>query len=469
MEQAETGKEPVVIEKKIDVERIKEDLLQPVQTIGRGGKLWIAFLVLILLIALYAYILQLKRGLIVTSMRNYASWGIYISSFVFFVAISLVGALISSILKLLNFEWYRPISRIAETIAVANILCAGLIIIVDMGRPDRVFYLFSHPRVQSPIIWDVMVVTSYLVTSTLFLYVSLLPSISICRDRLKNKPAWQMKMYRWLSLGWKGSVSQWTRMNKSLRVISILIIPMAVSIHTVTAWLFATTLRPGWNSTNFGPYFVAGAFLSGTGAVIIGMAAFRKFYHLENYITDSHFDNMGKLLVFLAIIYAYFNINEYLIPAYSSRRSEAQLLSEILTGKSSVLFWITQMIGIILPIVLLLFRRMRRPAPMTVIAVFIVVGAWLKRYLIVVPVLLNPYLPVQDVPRSWSLYFPSWIEIAIVAGFMAFALLFITIFSRFFPIIAIADVVEGKEKEIEQQMAAALKEHQGQPLYMKIN
>jgi molybdopterin-containing oxidoreductase family membrane subunit len=352
---------------------------------------------------------------------------------------------------------------------VASILCAGLIIIVDMGRPDRVLYLFSHGRVQSPIIWDVMVVSSYLVTSILFLYVSLLPSISICIDQLKNKPRWQMKMYKVLSLGWKGSISQWKRMNKSIRIINIMIIPMAVSIHTVTAWLFATTLRPGWNSTNFGPYFVAGAFLSGTGAVIIGMAAFRKFYHLEKYITEFHFDNMGKLLVFLGIIYAYFNINEYLIPAYSSRRSEAQLLSEILTGKSSFLFWFTQIIGIALPIVLLIFRKMRRPRPMTVIAVFIVVGAWLKRYLIVVPVLLNPYLPLQEVPRSWTLYFPSFIEIAIVAAFIAAALLFITIFSRFFPIIAIADVVEGKEKEIEEKLVATLKENKGQPLYMKIN
>lgn len=279
-----------------------------------------------------------------------------------------------------------------------------------------------------------------------------------------------MKMYKVLSLGWKGSISQWKRMNKSIRIISIMIIPMAVSIHTVTAWLFATTLRPGWNSTNFGPYFVSGAFLSGTGAVIIGMAAFRKFYHLEKYITERHFDNMGKLLVFLGIIYIYFNINEYLIPAYSSRRSEARLLYDFFTGKSAILFWLTQLIGIALPVVLLLFRTMRKPATITIVALFILGGAWLKRYLIVVPVLLNPYLPLQDVPKSWTFYFPSLIEIAIVGAFIAAALLFITIFSRFFPIISITDVVEGKEKEIEQQLAKALKENKGeQPLYMKIN
>ncbi len=430
----------------VDIETIKEDLLRPIKKIGPAGKIWIASLILICLIGAYAYYLQLKNGLEVTSMRNYASWGIYISSFVYFVAISLVGALISSILKLLNFEWYRPLARIAETIAVANIICAGLIIVVDMGRPDRVFNLFTHGRVQSPILWDVMVVSSYLITSLLFLYFSLLPSLGMLRDQLKNKPRWQMKMYKSLALGWEGNEKQSARLKKSIRFICILIIPLAISIHTVTAWLFATTLRPGWNSTNFGPYFVAGAFLAGTGAVIIGMFVFQKVYHLQKYITDYHFDNMGKLLVFLGLIYAYFNINEYLIPAYSSRSSEALLLNDMFLGSSSHLFWFTQSIGMILPVILLLFRKMRKPLPMTIIAVFIVIGAWLKRYLIVIPVLLHPYLPIQGVPKSWTSYFPSWIEIAIVLAFISASLLFITIFSRLFPIISIADIIEGKEK-----------------------
>ncbi len=454
----------------IDVEQIKDDLLRPIQKIGIAGKIWIAFLLLICLIAAYAYYLQLKNGLEVTDMHEFASWGIYISSFVYFVAISLVGALISSILKLLNFDWYRPIARIAETIAVANIICAGLIIVVDMGRPDRIFNLFLHGRVQSPILWDVMVVSSYLITSLLFLYFSLLPSIGILRDQLKDRPRWQMKMYKFLALGWEGNEKQWARLKKSIRVICILIIPLAVSIHTVTAWLFATTVRPGWNSSNFGPYFVAGAFLAGTGAVIIGMFVFRKVYHLEKYITDYHFDNMGKLLVFLGIVYTYFNINEFLIPAYSSKSSEALLLNDMLLGSSATLFWFTQAIGMILPVILLLFKKMRRPLPMTIIAVFIVIGAWLKRYLIVIPILLHPYLPIQNVPTSWTSYFPSWIEIAIVLGFISFSLLFVTIFSRLFPIISIADVIEGKEKEIELQRGKSTEDQIGdQPLHMKIN
>jgi molybdopterin-containing oxidoreductase family membrane subunit len=444
-------KEHQDINENVNIESIHEDLLKPVQNIPGSGKIWIVFLLIVCIAGAYAYSLQLKNGLVVTNMENYVSWGIYISSFVFFVAVSLVGALISSILRLLNFKWSEPITRIAEIIAVASIICAAVIIIVDMGRPDRILYLFAHGRLQSPIIWDITVVISYLITSILFLYISLLPSIALCRDKLKNKPAWQMRFYRVASLGWHGSSSQVRRMKKSIKVISILIIPLAVSIHTVTAWLFATTLRPGWNSTGFGPYFVAGAFLAGTGAVVIVMAVFRWFYHLEKYITNLHFDYMGKLLVFLGIVYFYFNVNEFLIPTYSSRRYEAQFLSNLFTGKSAYLFWFTQLAGMILPVCLLLFRRMRRPVPLTIVAFFILIGAWFKRYLIVVPVMLNPYLPVQDVPKSWSVYFPSLVEIAIVAGLIAAGILFITLFSRLFPVISVEDIAGGRGNITGQQ------------------
>ena len=178
-------------------------------------------------------------------MRDYASWGLYISNFVFFVAISLVGALISSILRLTNFEWHRPLTRIAEIIAVAGILFAGLIIVVDMGRPDRVLYLFNHGRIQSPIMWDVIVVSTYLVTSALFLYLPLLPAIALCRDVLTEKPKWQRWMYKILAMGWDGNKRQWKIMKRSVAILSVLVIPLAISIHTVTAWLFATTLTSG--------------------------------------------------------------------------------------------------------------------------------------------------------------------------------------------------------------------------------
>ncbi|HXC05433.1 MAG TPA: NrfD/PsrC family molybdoenzyme membrane anchor subunit, partial [Bacteroidia bacterium] len=249
-------------------EEMRADLLRPLEKIHFSGKVWIAFLIVVILIGAWGYYQQLKHGLVVTGLRDYASWGIYISNFVFFVAVSLVGALISSILRLTHFEWYRPLTRIAEIIAVAAITFAGLIIIVDMGRPDRVLNLFTHGRIQSPILWDVVVVSTYLVTGVLLLYLPLIPGIAICRNKLVNKPKWQRWLYKTLALGWDGRVEQWEIMKKSINILCILVIPLAISIHTVTAWLFATTLRPGWDSTNFGPYFVSGAFLAGTGCVI---------------------------------------------------------------------------------------------------------------------------------------------------------------------------------------------------------
>ncbi len=430
-------------------QEFRETVLRPLRHTGTIGKLWIALLLLIFLFGCYAYYIQLRDGLKVTALRDYASWGLYISNFVFFVAISLVGALISSILRLTNFGWHRPLTRIAEIIAVAGIIFAGLIIVVDMGRPDRILYLFAYGRIQSPIVWDVIVVSTYLVTSVLFLYLPLLPGIALCRDVLTEKPKWQRWMYKFLAMGWDGSRKQWDIMKKSVAILSILVIPLAVSIHTVTAWLFATTLRPGWDSTNFGPYFVAGAFQAGTACVIIGIFVFRKAYKLEKYITDLHFDNMGKLLVFLCIVYAYFNVNEYLVPAYKMRTAEAKLLNDLLIGPYAPVYWSVQVFGMALPAMTLLFRKARRPLPLTIIAVMVVVGAWLKRYLIVTPIMLNPYVEIQDVPANWATYFPSWVEISIVSASLAGVLLIITIFSKLFPIISIWETMEGEGIDLE--------------------
>jgi len=429
---------------------MRDDVLRPLRHTGTMGKVWIGFLLAIVAIGLYAYYLQLRDGLKVTAMRDFASWGLYISNFVFFVAISLVGALISSILRLTNFEWHRPLTRIAEIIAVAGILFAGIIIVVDMGRPERLLYLFTHGRIQSPIMWDVIVVTTYLVTSVLFLYLPLLPAIALCRDELTEKPKWQRWMYRTLALGWTGTQGQWKIMKRGVAILSVLVIPLAVSIHTVTAWLFATTLRPGWDSTNFGPYFVAGAFQAGTACVIIGMYAFRKSYSFQKYLTNFHFDMMGKLLLFLCLVYAYFNVNEYLVPAYKMRVPEAHLLGDLFSGHNSPIYWSVQIFGMALPALLLLLPAMRKPRPLTAIAVFVVVGAWFKRYLIVTPIMLHPYTPIQDVPPNWATYFPTWIEMAIVSASLAGVLLVITLFSKFFPMISVWETLEGEGIDLEE-------------------
>ncbi len=412
------------------------------QKFGRRGMIWIAILVTVACIGAFAYIKQLREGLVVTNMGDYVSWGIYISNFVFFVAVSLVGSLITAIFRLTNVPWRTPLTRIAEIIAVSNITFASLIIIVDMGRPERLLNLFIHGRIQSPILWDVIVITTYFCLSLLLLYITLLPDIKmmIAAKNKLGKPF--SKLYRWLGSFWKETNPQEKMRDRSITILCITVIPVAFCIHTVTSWLFATTYRPGWDSSNFGAYFVSGAFLVGAGAVVVAMYVFRRIYKLENYITEMHFDKMGKLTVMLALLYLYFNVNEFLVPAFKMKKEETEYLSGLFTGDYAPMFWFAILVGMILPILILIFPKGRKPNAMFVVGVMVVVGAWFKRYLIVTPTLLHPFLPKYDSPARFSYYFPSWEEWAITAGSLAGVLLIITFFARVFPVISIYKTLE---------------------------
>lgn len=426
--------------------QITLDLLP--QKFGKRGKIWTGLLIGICLIGLYAYYRQLKYGLAVTNMRDYASWGIYISNFVFFVAISLVGSLFTAIFRLSNVTWATPLTRIAEIIAVSSIVFASLIIIVDMGRPERFLNLFLHGRIQSPIMWDVIVITTYFIISLLLLYMPLLPDLKILIAFKEKSGKALNKLYRFQGSFWKGTKEQYSISERAINILCIAIIPVAFSIHTVTSWLFATTYRPGWDSTNFGAYFISGAFLVGAGGVVVAMYVFRRFYHLEKYITELHFDKMGKIVVMLSLLYLYFNINEFMVPAFKMKKAEQMHLSELFTGDYAMMFWFAIITGLIIPIIVLVFKKGRRPLPMFIIGILVVIGAWFKRYLIVTPTLLNPFLPMQEVPASYHHYFPSWEEWAIAMGTLAGALLIITFFARIYPIIPIQETItEQHEKE----------------------
>jgi molybdopterin-containing oxidoreductase family membrane subunit len=370
-------------------------------------------------------------------MRDYTSWGIYISNFVFFVAISLVGSLISSILKLNKNEWARPLTRVSEIIAIAAIICAAVIIIVDMGRPDRFFYVITHFRIQSPIIWDVIIISTYLVISLLLLYLSLLPDIALCRERLTAVPNWKKKMYRILSINWTNHPKQVEKLNKISRILAITVLPIAFAIHTVTSWLFATTWRPGWDSTNLGPYFVSGAFMAGAAVIIFTMYIMRTQLKLKKYITSFHFEKMGKLLVLLSLVYLYFNINEYLGPAFKMVGVEGEHITELFTGKYAPMYWFVQLGGLILPIILMIFKPFRKPLPLFIISLFIILGAWFKRFLIVIPSLQHPYLPIQGVDESYLHYNPTWEEWIITLSSFAWFLLIITVLIKLFPVIPV--------------------------------
>ena len=408
-------------------------------------------LLIILLIAMGAWILQLRRGLAVTAMGDYFSWGVYIVDFVFFIGVSMAGTLISAGLRLTGAEWRHPITRMAEAITVCALLVAAPMIIVDMGRPDRLFYTVLHGRAQSPILWDVISLGTYLVGSLLYLYLPLIPDIALMRDQGDRFPRWCHRLYSILALGWQGSEEQRKHLEKGIAIMALAIIPVAISIHTVTAWLFGLTLRPGWHSTIIGPDFVVGAIYSGTAAVITIMALFRYVFRLGRYLQPLHFQKLGLLLLGAGMLYIYFTANELIGSIYLKEAREKGLIESIFYGRFALQFWGMGLVGLLIPIIILVIPRTRTISGIVTASLFVNVGMWLKRFLIVVPTLASPYMPIQGVPGNQMSYSPTWVEWAITAGgFAAFGLLYI-LFSRLFPVISIWELAEGHEADVVHQ------------------
>lgn len=425
------------------LDKITHDLTRSIVKKDELTRFWFFILIMFVGVGLWGWIIQINKGLGVTGMRDYVSWGMYIANFVFFVAVSLIGFLLSSAMHLLKIDWVKPISRVAEQVAIAGVALAGVIIIMDMGRPDRFLNVFLHGRFASPIIWDVTVVNTYLIISVLLFYIPLIPDLALLRDRMGSEvPKWKMKIYTVLALGWNGNAKQYKTVYHAMRVLMLLIIPVGLSIHTVTSWLFAATLRSGWDTTILGPYFVAGAFVAGAAAVIMVMYAYRIRYNLKDYFQDYHFDQMGKLLVFVCLVYLYFNINEFLVPGYKMKSAEGIHLRNLFTGSFSSMFWLVQISGLILPIILLLLKFFRKPLPITIISFFVLVSAWFKRYLIVIPTMEHPFLPVQNVPENFHIYAPTSIEIMITLFSFFAALTIISVLAKLFPVITIWEYAE---------------------------
>ncbi len=442
-----------------EIETLREDCLRPTRHWSAVTIIWVIFLMLVAAWGLGVYIYQLRNGLGVTAMRNYVSWGLYISTFVFFIGISHSGTLVSAILRITKQEWRRPITRSAELLTFVSLCFGGIMPIIDLGRPDRILNLVMFGRIQSPLIWDIICILTYFTGSTVFLFLPMIPDLALCRDRLTDTKSLFGKFKKWLyttmAMGWHGSAQQWHTLEKCMKVMTIIIIPIAVSVHTVVSYIFAMTLRAGWDSTVFGPYFVAGALYSGSAGVILGMAAFRKFYHLEKYITPRHFNLMGQIVLALTLIYAYLNLNEYWIPAYKMASTEGALLGDLFWGPYSRVFWTLQFGTVLLPIVVMATPIGRRILPLSITCIVIVIGAWIKRYIIVVPTLLHPFMPIQEVPADWASYFPNWVEWSVTMACLAGIFLVITLFAKMFPMMAVWEVAEGMELNHDKKIAYA--------------
>jgi len=412
--------------------------------------IWIGVLIAIILVGLTAFVLQFLKGHEITGMRDNVVWGIYIINFIFFVGISYSGAFISGILHFFNNPWKNSVSRIVEIMTVLSLVVGPIFILLCIGRLDRLHYLFLYPRIQSPITWDIIAIMTDLFGCFIYLYLTFIPDFAILRDHSDEQtPKWRKKIYKFLAINYHDTPSQHKRLHKIIGIMSTMIIAMAIVAYTVLAWIFSLTLQPGWNSTIFAPYFIIAGLYSGVGVIIISMYLIRKYLKLEQYIRKIHFIGAGIVLLILSLLFGYFTFAEY-FSRWFSHSSGNHLLLETLFTKYFWEFILANYMGVLIPIFILSIKKLRTIKLITISAVIAVAGLWLNRYLIVIPTLETPFLPIQDTREEFIHYTATWVEWSLsLAGIAAF-FLFFTLIMKFIPIIPISGIIKG-EKMIENK------------------
>jgi Ni/Fe-hydrogenase subunit HybB-like protein len=428
--------------------KLTADLLRPIQETSRRFYVAVAVFSAIVLCGLATWGYQVYYGFGVTGYRWPVYWAIHETNFVFWIGISHAGTLISAILRIVNATWRRPVTRCAEVITAFALMIGALFPLIHLGRPWLAWWLIPYPsergiwpNYRSPLVWDFFAINTYLTASLLFLFLPAIPDFALIRDR---STGWRRRIYGFLSLGWHGTPKQWHRLESAMHIMALAIIPIAVSVHTIVSFDFSMAIVPMWHSTIFGPYFVAGAIFSGIAALIIVMALIRKLLRLEDYLTPLHFQNLGKLLLTMSLLWGYFVFNERLTTWYGNEPHEMNVLQSTQTGEYAPLFWAMVLCNFVIPFPLLTIRRLRGITATVVASCGVVIGMWLERFLIIVPSLSR-----KATSYSWGSYLPQWPELVIMAAsFAAMALLYL-LFSKFIPIISIWELKVGEHPELK--------------------
>ena len=379
---------------------------------------------------------QIVRGIGVAGIRRPTMWGFYLVNFVFWIGISHAGTLISAILRLTDAGWRKPVTRAAEAITVFALMIGAMFPIIHLGRPWIFYWLFPYPNsrllwpnFRSPLLWDVTAISTYLSGSVIYLFLPLIPDLA---ELAQHSTGWRRRLYKLLSLGWTGSDRQWHALERAMKLMAGTILAVAVSVHTVVAWDFAMAVAPMWHSTIYGPYFVAGAIFSGVAALVVAMSVIRRALHLEEYLLPVHFENLGKLLLLMSLLWVYFTVAENLTTWYGNSPAEMSVFGERIRGRYAPYFWFMVFCNFVLPFVLLSVRRLRSVTTVTISGVTVLVGMWVERFMIVLPSLSHPHLPAAT-----GFYTPTWVEISITASTFAAMIMFYLIFCKLFPIIAV--------------------------------
>src|SRR2546428_5935024 len=406
----------------------------------RGWYLGFGVSFVLVMVLLYALGKLMVVGTGIWGVNHPVGWGFAIINFVWWIGIGHAGTLISAILLLLRQEWRTSINRFAEAMTLFAVACAGIFPLIHVGRPWLAYWLFPYPNTmrvwpqfRSPLVWDVFAVSTYGTISLLFWYVGLIPDLATLRDRSENRGA--QIIYGMLAMGWRGSARHWARYETAYLLLAGLATPPGLSVHTVVSFDFAIGIVPGWHTTIFPPYFVAGAIYSGFAMVLMLAIPIRKFYGLEDFITERHLQNSASVMLATGLIVAYGYAIEAFMGWYSGNRYDAFLLWNRLHGPYHLLYGLLLVCNIGIPQVLWIRNLRSSPVWLFLISGIILMGMWLDRFIIVVV-----SLPRHFLTSSWSMYYPTRWDWMTYIGTIGFFLACMFLFLRVLPMISIFEM-----------------------------
>ncbi|MDE3056591.1 MAG: polysulfide reductase NrfD [Bacteroidota bacterium] len=394
-------------------------------------------LVMLLLLAVTYLFL---KGVGIWGIRIPIAWGFAIVNFVWWIGIGHAGTLISAILLLLHQQWRNSINRFAEAMTLFAVACAGMFPILHLGRPWVFYWIIPMPdtmrlwpNFRSPLVWDVFAVTTYATISLVFWFVGLIPDLATMRDKAAQK--WKKIIYGMLAMGWRNSAKHWHRYESAYLLLAGLATPLVVSVHSVVSFDFAVGIVPGWHTTIFPPYFVAGAIYSGFAMVLSLVIPVRKLYHLEDFVTSRHLDYMAKVMLATGLIVAYGYAIETFTAFYSGNRFEHDMMINRMFGPYGPLYWMLILFNIALPQLLWLKKFRQTPWMLFVVSIIVNIGMWLERFVIIVSSLARDF-----VPSSWAIYIPTKWDWFTFFGTIGFFLTAMILFIRVLPMISIFEL-----------------------------
>jgi len=407
----------------------------------RGWYFGLAISLALFMCFLYAVTVLFVRGIGVWGVNIPVGWGFAIVNFVWWIGIGHAGTLISAILLLLKQDWRTSINRFAEAMTLFAVACAGVYPVLHLGRPWLAYWLFPYPNTmslwpqfRSPLIWDVFAVSTYATVSLMFWFVGLIPDLATLRDRARGRV--RKVIYGLLAMGWRGSARHWSRYETMYLLLAGLATPLVVSVHTVVSFDFAISILPGWHTTIFPPYFVAGAIYSGFAMVMTLSIPIRKFYHLEDFITMRHLQNMSKVMLATGLIVAYgYGMEVFMGLLYSGNPHERFQMVNRITGPYGIFYAALILCNILTPQLMWMRRVRNSVGALFVISIIVNIGMWLERFVIVVTSLHRDFLP-----SSWGMYLGTRYDWLTYIGTIGLFLSLLFLFLRFLPAISIFEM-----------------------------